>query len=148
MFRKFGVVAGCVNTADLDETRHQHNESNSHQQHSPPVSLNSRKYKTCQRVDVFFIGNLSAFLIYQTGLLQTLTTIQSAMFSYSSGFKNAFFSLASGPSASTSRHFLKTSQYPLKSLQGEPGCSVFTSLLKNLAHLSEPVLLQVLASSG
>lgn len=39
-----------------------------------------------------------------------LTTIHSAMFSYSSGLKMAFFNLAKGPSASTSRHRMKTSQ--------------------------------------
>ena len=56
----------------------------------------------------------------------------------------AFFSLASGPSASTRRHFMNTSQYPLKSLQGEPAGSVVTFLLKKRARRSDPVLLQVL----
>lgn len=38
-----------------------------------------------------------------------------------SGLKRRFFSLTNGPSASTFRHFRKTSQYPWKLSQGEPG---------------------------
>lgn len=43
---------------------------------------------------------------------------------------------------------MKTSQYPLKSLQGDPGCSVITVRLNKCAHLSEAVLLQVLGFAG
>ncbi len=40
--RQFGVAAGRVNTADLNEPGHQHDESDSHQQNRPPVSLRHR----------------------------------------------------------------------------------------------------------
>lgn len=60
----------------------------------------------------------------------------------------AFFSLAKGPSASTSRHLMKTSQYPLKSLQGEPGCRVMVLLLKKSFHFTDPVLAHVSGRTG
>lgn len=37
--RQFGVAAGRVNAADLNESCHQHDQSDAHQQHRPPVSL-------------------------------------------------------------------------------------------------------------
>lgn len=34
------VTAWCMNAADLNETSHEHDEGDAHQQHSPPVSHN------------------------------------------------------------------------------------------------------------
>jgi hypothetical protein len=52
-----------------------------------------------------------------------------------------FLSRASGPSASTARHLWKTSQYPWKSLQGDPGLN-FKPEIFLIAIISE-VLRQV-----
>lgn len=139
---QLGVTAGGVDTAYLDEASHQHYKSNSHQQHCPPVILEVRIYKKYYFVQVIFTTHCVSHV---NG---SLTTIHSAIFSQSCALKMAFFSLAKGPSASTRRHLMKTSQQPLQSLQGEPGCSVLTFLLKNLVHLSEPVLAQVLGVTG
>lgn len=36
--RKFGVTARSVHATDLNEASHEHDESNTHQQHCPPMS--------------------------------------------------------------------------------------------------------------